>query len=122
MKSVQTKQELTSVSGAAYIPLSVSELARVVEVKLSVKEDRVRTLLPTRVIFHHRKHKCKACEKFLLHKHKPAYRWPQANYERITSLKVGHSWKAVNSSPADSSKQLSTPIYMLDKIFLAVLN
>jgi len=44
MKTVQTRQELTSVSGAAYIPLNVSELARVVEVKLRSKEDRVRTL------------------------------------------------------------------------------
>lgn len=38
------KQELTSVSAVAYIPLSASELARVVEVKLGGKEDSVKPL------------------------------------------------------------------------------
>lgn len=43
-KSCGRKQGLTSVSGVAYIPLSASELARVVEVKLGAKEDSVKTL------------------------------------------------------------------------------
>jgi len=43
-KSCGRKEELTSVSGVAYIPLSASELARVVEVKLGAKEDSVKTL------------------------------------------------------------------------------
>lgn len=49
------KQELTSVSAVAYIPLSASELARVVEVKLGGKEDSVKalgiTIAPTGELF-----------------------------------------------------------------------
>lgn len=60
-KSCGRKQELTSLSGVPYMPLSASELARVVEVKLGAKEDNVKTLgtsISLSVISqHHSKHK-----------------------------------------------------------------